>query len=391
MYETKLRTFTIYMFIYSNIYFPDIIKLIYVFMKLVKICDDYIMGNLIKNNRRYSSMGIPVYTNEIIDCYYSIMDKYDRLNSEDCKGKLYHYTSINALESILRNNCLWITNSNFLNDKTELIYSIDLFKELFDSKKYDFINAKDMERYVIIINDILSNCYIFSSSTNNDSLALWGNYSKYDGYNIEFDLDTFFKRQIESKIFLVCNDKDAKLIPIGGKSSDDIEDSSYILSGEVIYNIDQQKEIISDVFSCINSLYQILKTYPHITEQDESTIHSRVLRAIAVLSDYMQLFKNPCFASEQEKRIIFQIGKNLDVIKYRTSYGSFIPYIIVKFEDLPITGVNVGPKNNIDIAFEGLKLFIKSEGYKIISNKNNKNYKNYKLVTIGKSKVPLRY
>lgn len=43
--------------------------------------------------------------------------------------KLYHYTTFEALNSILSSKSIWLGNVHYMNDKNEMRYLFDLLKE----------------------------------------------------------------------------------------------------------------------------------------------------------------------------------------------------------------------------------------------------------------------
>lgn len=330
--------------------------------------------------------------------YISMMKAYEAYDDKRFDGKIYHYTRIDSLEAILKNQCLWITKSDFLNDKSEFVYAFEIIDNVYNFSKFDYISKRLFKRFITVIKSILNKCFVFSSSLNSDSLTLWGNYSNFDGYNIQFDMNVFFDRLWNEKIFISGNKKDSKGVVErfnierkgGGKVA-------FVTPGDVIYDYEYQKTIINDFLNCINELYRDFYSKALENECDIEYFNMKILRILNIFSEYIQLFKNPCFAHEEEKRIIFQVNSRIDVVKYRKYAGAFIPYIEVQFEDnnqkekgLPISGVSIGPKNNLDIAFLGLKEFIKSQGYNVISN-NKSEIKQCNSILISKSKVPLRY
>lgn len=164
------------------------------------------------------------------------------------------------------------------------------------------------------------------------------------------------------------------------------------------------ENIIIDILDFLDNVYKEYYEYNNIIANSSNkeeeykvltdTFNTILENAINTLSHQAQLFKNPIFSQDEEYRIIFNVNKRLDVIQYRSSNGVFLPYIEVKFESglennekrLPIDGITIGPKNNLDIAKKGLELFLNSKGYKTVSN-DRKQGKIY----IKKSEVPLRY
>jgi len=320
------------------------------------------------------------------------------------KGNIYHYTNIVSLENIIKSNTLWVTKSDFLNDRTEYLYAIDLIKEICNRRNYKYLTQDKMRTIIKVLKSFINRSFIFSSSLNKDSVHLWGNYSKFDGYNIDFNLRKIFKRMWDGKIFVIGNKKDKNSQPIKHMiTRKDQYKSTIMLSGKVIYEREEQENTLVDILDFIDNMHKEYYDYFNNTNETEKnykkleyTFYSIISTAINVLSIQVQLFKNPIFFQDEEYRIIFNINGNLDVIKYRASNGVFIPYIEVKFESglekdekgLPIDGITIGPKNNLDIARNGLKLFLNSQGYNTIFNDSDK--KRGKIY-IKKSEVPLRY
>lgn len=323
------------------------------------------------------------------------------------KGNIYHYTNTISLENIIKSNTLWVTESDFLNDRTEYIYAISLIEEIFNRRNYKNLRQDKMRTIIKILKSFINRSFIFSSSLNKDSVNLWGNYSKFDGYNIDFNLEKISKRMWDGKVFVVGNKKDKNSQPIKHMiTRKDQYKTVIMLPGKVIYERKEQENIIVDILDFIDNTYKEYYDYLNIyvnTDETERnykrlqyTFNSIISTAIDILSTQVQLFKNPIFSQDEEYRIIFNINSKLDVIKYRASNGVFIPYIEVKFESglekdekgLPIDGITIGPKNNLDIARNGLKLFLNNQGYNTVFDVSDK--KGGKIY-IKKSEVPLRY
>ena len=50
---------------------------------------------------------------------------------------LYHYTNAASFIEIVKSKCLWATDVLFVNDSTEYIYTLNLFKEEVDALPYN--------------------------------------------------------------------------------------------------------------------------------------------------------------------------------------------------------------------------------------------------------------
>ena len=315
-------------------------------------------------------------------------------------GNVFHYTSGVALENIIKNKTLWITKSDFLNDKTEYMYALNLVKKVFEKNDYKHLSISLSQINKEIKSD-LSRSFIFSTSQNNDSINLWGNYTKCEGYNIGFNLNKIFDIQWSGKIYVTGNkrNRDGTLRKHFLTRKDQYK--SVIMSpGKVIYDMKIQESIISDIFDFLdrtfNSYYFYLNEINDMDQRGFEMLKHHfnlsIGTALRILSSQIQLFKNPVFAQDEEYRIIFDVKSRLDVIKYRQFNGVFIPYIEVVFDNntdktgMPINSITIGPKNNLDIAEKGLKLFLISQEYKVTANAEIKD----KLL-IKKSAVPFRY
>ena len=110
--------------------------------------------------------------------------KYEQLKkllatfSDHIEGTVYHYTSSEALRGIIDNNEIWLTNTSFVNDKTECKVLKD---QTSLSKGKDFTNdfvQKYWERFKNpILND--NTYYIASFSKVGNSLEQWRAYGNF--------------------------------------------------------------------------------------------------------------------------------------------------------------------------------------------------------------------
>ena len=326
------------------------------------------------------------------------------INLEDyMEGNVFHYTSAMALENIFRNKTLWVTKSDFLNDKTEYMYAINLVNKIFKINKYKHLDEDVILQINKVFKSYLSRSFIFSTSQNSDSVNLWGNYSEHEGYNIGFNLREIFNRMWDGQIYVTGNNKykdgSIKKYFIQRKDSHKTIEMS---PGKVIYDSIMQENIIVDIFNFLDHISETFYSfYNKIEELDKQSMDNLAYHynnafgsAIHILVNQIKLFKNPVFEQDEEYRIIFDVNSKLDVKKYRQYKGVFIPYIEVIFDksnsikELPVDSITIGPKNNLDIAAKGLCQFIKSQGYKVTVKPE---YKNKDKLLIKDSAVPLRY
>ncbi|MCY8932519.1 DUF2971 domain-containing protein [Bacillus atrophaeus] len=288
---------------------------------------------------------------------------------------LFHYTNINGLEGILKYNQFWVSHAHFLNDKTEINYTLNLSNEVFEEycgnlseeECWIFSNEGYKEKhdkeeiiehlrdlYNVVVNDVFHQpryrIYALSFCINSDSNLLWSNYSNNDGYSIQINYPKF-KNYLKEKF----------------KYKD------YVHSGYVIYDKKVQKKLIEDLLKTLLGIVRNLLK-PNLE------LEKVLLGVYSILSQYSIFFKDECFSQEEEFRIAMVFEDNFDDYSCRISNGAFIPYIEVHFEKDCVEGITVGPKNNMDITINGLKHFLKLNKYNDIQDEK-----------ILKSRIPYRY
>ncbi|WP_065643437.1 DUF2971 domain-containing protein [Bacillus paralicheniformis] len=294
-----------------------------------------------------------------------MMDKYLKFGEG---GELYHYTSIHGLEGMIRKREFWVSHSDFLNDKTELKYTLDLFKKIL----YEKIRKKNVKSSIIqshfikYFEGLLKQfpTYILSLSTNGDSNLLWSNYSHNEGYNIAFD----FNNLVEDIVIKPTYETEGNILGV--------------FASKVIYDREHHIKAISEI---VDDLIQIgLDAFSNFEEADAPRFfHSFIPRETNELFLTLQLFsaffKDQCFQQEEEYRVVFIVPHKVNKYECRISNGAFIPYIKVDFSDECVVGLTVGPKNKMDISMEGLKSFLSLHNF------------NLDLLGIKQSKIPYRY
>lgn len=282
------------------------------------------------------------------------------------KKSIYHYTSIEALKSILEKKTLWLSDISFMNDESEIKYTFDLVCEYLDSvKKYDGEFKDFIKKGLNNIkngynNEMRYNYYVISFSLNPDSLPIWVYYTKNSnsaGFNIEFD-----KRDITSLI------KNHSMM-------------HGCLSGLVIYNKTKQKAAIRNI---LNKYFNMYKESP----EEEAWNAPKKASILSAFSDLLLLslfLKSSYFKNEEEFRIVIpvlQIKDNQYIdLNFRISNGMLIPYVEVSFKENQdvVKGITISPTLKSNLVEKGLKDFVIAQKYKNLEQ------------NITRSKIPLRY
>lgn len=272
-----------------------------------------------------------------------LISNYEKIN------KLCHYTSAEALRSILENNSLWMTHINYMNDSEEIFYAIELIESCLENitNKYvverisDFIEKLKHEK-------IIKDAFLLSLSCDNDSTSLWNNYSKNGGYNISFN-SSFWD---EIKLSHLC---------FGGveltKSNPENDSKSYKYS----YMF---KKVIYDDYEQIKRINIIIKAMVDLVDKDEKDLKTKLSLLEEYLFNEIYFYKRSGHNSESEYRfMIYFLNKETSksFIKHRILNGSFVPYIELKLNKNYFDYITIGPRHNMDFVQNGLKSYLECD------------------------------
>ena len=266
--------------------------------------------------------------------------------------KLYHYTTIDALISIVSKNELWITKWDYLNDIDEFRVALDACVEILKEEKIkpeiiqDVVDSVNKD-----LNSLSEDFFVLSFSCDNDNQLLWSNYSNYDGVNLEIDFANFLENLNHNMLW----------------------------HGLVNYNFKSQIECLrktfydefveSEEFGKIKSLSDI-----NCLEGREYNMFISHMSIICEL--YSMFFKRECFKGEKEYRFVFSCERKEEIC-FRSKNRTVTPYIKKHTESIDyITGITIGPTNQVDTAAKGISELL--------------HYYQRK-VNISKSQIPLRF
>ncbi len=286
-----------------------------------------------------------------------------------CKkgDKLYHYTTAEGVRGIVENREFLATKSDFLNDKLEFQYAVEVMERL--TEKY-IVNQELRERFFSklkkeidrlgVITPICEgngDCemgemsfYVVAFSKLQNNALLWAEFTDFRGYCLEFDYEKIVEG-FQNRVFL---------------------------HGTVIYDEEEQMNgLLESLLSCIRNLIEegaqdLEGFFEEEADPSEESLDKLVSEMSVVCSVYAMFFKKSFFEGEQEYRFIFpplinSIGT--DKPNFRLLDQIFLPYIMVEFEggkeNVPLESVMVGAKNNSDIAVRGMRYFLKTQGIDI--------------------------
>jgi len=279
---------------------------------------------------------------------------------------LYHYTSSNGLFGIIDSCELQCTNASFLNDPTEKKYFDSVLKEVI-SKNSACANIYKILNNSSVVSHIVNpfEHYIISFCKNKDSLSMWNYYSKGNGYNLGFNIESIIKRN-NDKFHLI---KKVDLIYSRLEQLSSLE--RYILN----YKDKSEK-------------YLQLKNEITFAEQNGDRIKYDIANyeQSNCLIDFseglfeMQLkFKNEAYKNEKEVRLIVSQWEPEGLISSHkiSSTGIIIEYVSLELNLLEdLTSITTNPLSN-ELHKLGLSKFLNSK----IENKK---------IDINKSEIPFR-
>lgn len=264
---------------------------------------------------------------------------------------LYHYTNIDSLISIIENRRLWCSSIELMNDKNEVDYSLNIIKKSLDEVELpQTIKEELISKYIIGKKSSALNTYIISLSTNPDSLILWNNYAKNDGYNIGLKLN-FSNGKLSNSIYNILTDSQVAVI-----------------SGRVLYSEKEQIKLMSCLLTSYYTIYSTIKKQGIDSVEANKEINNQWL----FFEMYSSLLKSELHQYEDEYRIVLNTQNVSKGIKFRSRNGLILPYIELEFKDFSVFDrITIGPKINDQIAENGLDLFLSQTlGYKISIEKS---------------------
>lgn len=318
-----------------------------------------------------------------IHCFNPAKEKKSRVNNR----VVFHYTSPEALMSILQSTHLRFTDCQFLNDKSEYTHiHIPLkqaFEEIKDSLHDDYMSGLIQEyldhgyQYSELIQEkpdvgfkglrmYEMRYYVFCTSLDNDLLNMWNYYVKggnYQGYNIGIS--------VKDIINSFSNITDEKV---------------NIYFGPIIYTDREKIELLKRIILDIDQkLSRALEKITDIQERGITTdIHYGEL--LSYIQNYRLFFKDGSFSGEKEYRFVIKMpaaqqkhSSNTPQVNYSIRQGVITPHCDVRFEkEGVIKKITLAPMMDHELAKVGLERYLHDQGYK-------------KEIIIDNSNIPIRY
>lgn len=267
---------------------------------------------------------------------------------------LYHYTNLEGLKGIINSRSIWFTHASTLNDPTELKYGKQL---ILNSIEKVNSNIKDrnikelldgLTTNISAFDTVLYHTYVACFCKSENLLSQWRSYAAQGGgYNLglRFKTDTKFYH-----------------------ASDKSKEETHVILRKMIYDVEEQKQLVMDYISSITSSAEAYLKKPHPVSDGWGYIAA--MESVNILFDLMLSFKNPVFREENEWRLI--IGKQdthrPELLKFREVKESLIPYIEMHIAEnsngkflFPLRSIKFGPMLDEARTKSALKLYINKQ------------------------------
>lgn len=239
-------------------------------------------------------------------------------------GPLHHYTSLDALQSIVKTKTLWATNVHYLNDASESEFGLALMRQVGAEarKTAEGIDAEFLSFFLNWLDHRVFECasvYVLCFSEAHDQLSQWRGYTEYGrGVCLSIGSTVLVERmQAYGWTFQNCR-----------------------------YNRISQFTWAEAILSRMRRQAAVNRA---AIEEDKTLHFDTVLQNS--LSDLLQVaatIKNEAFAEEREVRFISPvINVGDERIAYRAGKTTRIPYVQFRLiehdDDLAVHEIMVGP------------------------------------------------
>ncbi|HSA56270.1 MAG TPA: DUF2971 domain-containing protein [Gemmatimonadaceae bacterium] len=256
-------------------------------------------------------------------------------------GPLYHYTTAEGLEGILRHRTAWATAARYLNDAQEVRYAIDLARERLAWLEREAAGearprliahlARNLRR---IDSDRPLVC-VFSLSRRADDLSQWRAYCpESGGYSLGFMPD---------ELRAIAEAQGCVLAPC-------------------VYDRSRQRALIEEAVDPV--VAALPGRAPRPPEALARRCEPFVRRLLGRVERVAPLIKWPAYEAEEEWRIIWAARPaTIDRLRYRPAESLFIPYVEIRLAteetSIPVEAIYVGPGPHQDIATASLRSFLR--------------------------------
>ena len=250
--------------------------------------------------------------------------------------RIYHYTDMDNLDSILKSNSFYLGSINDMNDPMEVKYTYNLAKEILKSLG---ATATELAVFNQDYKVTFFDAYIWSFSYSNYNQALQ-NYG-----DIALGFDT---QQIQNSLASQYTKPYFENMQVG---------DGYVFSLKAEYNLDIQKDYITSV------MLEWLRAYRGLRYTDTLSIANEIrLQCLKALFLFSLCFKRYKYHQEEEIRFIVEkLTKNNQLQNDLMFEGH--PKAIANITSNMLKEIVVTHKNNADKRVSELKRILERNGF----------------------------
>ena len=256
------------------------------------------------------------------------------------KEKLFHYTNLLGLESIISNHDLWLTHLRYSNDEEEMLHGQRVVDEVI-AAELKTKSAAARKTFLEAVKQKLTqqvDVYICCFCLRDDLLSQWRGYAA-NGSGVSVCIDP--------KEFEWLTGPDS---PPGG----------LLRVWKVFYEEVKQRRIIKELLTCGMRL--------------AGSTQLRAENTAAAIQFFVPTFKNESFQAEEECRMIFTPAAGFELRpKFRVRGGMLVPYYSLKDlrtlrpkapGQLPVRSVRVGPSANKMLNKGSVEMLLRASDYR---------------------------
>lgn len=290
-------------------------------------------------------------SNVVREFYRRATDKYFTVPPGDRVA--YHYTNTASLISILRNKEFWLSNVKFMNDTSELKYSVELLRSVAFSKTYpDTALASavrdHIDKHMIPkLNERTIRQFVLSFSLDSDSLHLWNYYGKNDGYALAINIEELMAAVVDHEVCL--------------REGDAYTFTKYsFMHDRVLYSPDLQAQFTSEAMDTLSTLIQVGSP---LRLDSELRIYGKALTEFTfILYAALYNMKSRLHEVENEYRITIIPDTDYANVAFRDRHGLVVPYVQMGKVSAPIKRIVIGPKIHDANAIDGVQSCLANSG-----------------------------
>lgn len=289
-----------------------------------------------------------------------IKEEFERLTHTETPV-MYHYTTLEGLQGIIDSSDLWLTESQFLNDASEVNHGIELSREIFNELN---ISASPINEFLQEVINTPSekrpriNIACFSNAQ--DSLSQWRAYSGGMGVSIGFRTMDFLRSfgYPDCRLNYVLYDDNKKRLLL----------RTYFKFKVEAYERDSTRKI------------KVLERDLSYREHLPITGYDTTLQYLYF--ELMNSLKHSDFVDEREIRLFYTEHKSIlnsfDLesakVRFRKGNGFLVPYTTIgdirtagrrdfKKDQLAIAEIMIGPHERSELAALSVRRLLDERGY----------------------------